>query len=318
MSKWTTDLIPDLSGRTALVTGANSGLGLVTARELARKGASVVMACRDPGRGGAAVDGVRAELPGAEVRLEALDLADLSSVSALAERLPEESLDLLVNNAGIMAPPRSHTRDGFELQFGTNHLGHFALTGLLLARLLAASQPRVVTVTSGAHWIGSIDFDDLQSEKHYWRWTAYGQSKLANLLFARELDRRSKSGGASLRSVAAHPGYSATHLQTSGPTLGGSLLNPVRRASFGLFNKVAAQSDEMGALPQLYAAVEDIPGGSLVGPDRFDQMAGHPKLVGSSGAGKDEAKAARLWDVSRELTGVGFDELAAQNQGQAA
>jgi NAD(P)-dependent dehydrogenase (short-subunit alcohol dehydrogenase family) len=310
MGKWTADQIPDLGGRTALVTGANSGLGLVTARELARKGATVVMACRDAGRGGGAIDAVRKEIPGADVRLESLDLADLSSVSALAERLPEERLDLLFNNAGIMAPPRTETADGFELQFGTNHLGHFALTGLLLGRLLAAPAPRVVCVTSGAHRIGSIDFDDLQSEKHYWRWTAYGQSKLANLLFARELARRSESAGARLRSTAAHPGYSATHLQTSGPTLGGSLLNPLRKASFGVFNKVAAQSDEMGALPQLYAAFEDIPGGSLVGPDRFDQMAGHPKLVGSSGASKDTETARRLWDVSRELTGVGFDELS--------
>lgn len=310
MSDWTTDEIPDLSGRTALVTGANSGLGLVTARELARKGASVVMACRDPGRGGTAVDRVRSELPGAEVRLEALDLADLSSVSALAERLPEKQLDFLFNNAGIMAPPRTETVDGFELQFGTNHLGHFALTGLLMERLLAAPAPRVVCVTSGAHWIGSIDFDDLQSENRYWRWTAYGQSKLANLMFARELARRSEAAGVPLRSTAAHPGYSATHLQTSGPTLGGGLLNPVRKASFGLFNKVAAQSDEMGALPSLFAAIEEIPGGSLVGPDRFDQMAGHPKLVGSSGASKDTETAARLWDVSRELTGVGFEALA--------
>ncbi|CAN5512803.1 oxidoreductase [soil metagenome] len=309
MSDWTPADIPDLSGRTALVTGANSGLGLVTARELARKGANVVMACRDPGRGGAAVDGVRADVPGAEVRLEALDLADLSSVSALAERLPEKRLDLLFNNAGIMAPPRNETADGFELQFGTNHLGHFALTGLLLERLLAGPAPRVVSVTSGAHWIGSIDFDDLQSEKRYWRWTAYGQSKLANLLFARELARRCEAAGTPLRSTAAHPGYSATHLQTSGPTLGGGILNPIRKASFGLFNKVAAQSDEMGALPQLFAAFEEIPGGSLVGPDRFDQMAGHPKLVGSSGASKSTEAAGRLWDVSRELTGVGFEAL---------
>lgn len=309
MSDWTTADIPDLSGRTALVTGANSGLGLVSARELARKGASVVLACRDPGRGATALNRLNSELPGATLRLEALDLADLSSVSALAERLAEERLDLLVNNAGIMAPPRSETADGFELQFGTNHLGHFALTGLLLQRLLASPDPRVVTVTSTAHWIGGIDFEDLQSENRYWRWTAYGQSKLANLLFARELARRAERSGAPLRSTAAHPGYSATHLQTSGPTLGGGLLSPIRKAGFGLVNKVAAQSDEMGALPQLYAAVEDIPGGSLAGPDRFDQMAGHPKLVGSSGASRDESSAARLWDVSRELTGVGFDAL---------
>ena len=310
MSDWTTQDMPDLSGSTALVTGANSGLGLVTARELARKGASVVMACRDASRGGAAVDGLRSELPSAEVRLEALDLADLSSVSSLAERLPEERIDILVNNAGIMAPPRQQTAEGFELQFGTNHLGHFALTGLLLERLLAAPAPRVVTVTSTAHWIGRIDFDDPQSEQRYWRWTAYGQSKLANLMFARELARRAESAGSPLRSTAAHPGYSATHLQTSGPTLGGGLLNPVRKASFAIFNSVAAQSDEMGALPQLYAAVEDIPGGSLVGPDRFDQMAGHPKIVGSNAASKDEANAASLWELSRELTGVGFDQLA--------
>ncbi|HEY8770474.1 MAG TPA: oxidoreductase, partial [Thermoleophilaceae bacterium] len=212
--------MPDQSGRVAVVTGANSGLGLVTARELARAGASVVLACRNTSKGERAIEELRAAVPGADAKLEALDLADLDSVRDFASRIASERghLDLLVLNAGVMAPPRRTTKDGFESQFGTNHLGHFALTGRLLPTLLAASEPRVVTLSSGVHRMGSINFDDLQRERRYNNWLAYGQSKLANLIFAVELQRRASTAGTNLLSLAAHPGYSATNLQFAGPT----------------------------------------------------------------------------------------------------
>ncbi len=290
-----------------VVTGANSGLGLVSARELARAGATVVMGCRHETRGEVARRDVAA-VAATEPELERLDLASLESVRAFASNVAARhpKLDVLMNNAGIMAPPRSETPDGFELQFGTNHLGHFALTGLLLDPVLAADAGRVVTLSSTAHWVGRIDLDDLQSERHYWRWTAYGQSKLANLLFARELQVRA---GDKLLSVAAHPGYAATRLQTSGPGAGGGPFASARKLGMRALNAVVAQSDEMGALPQLYAAVEEVPPGSFVGPSGRDQMRGHPKLVGSTKAGTDMDVASRLWEVSAELTGVGFDAL---------
>jgi NAD(P)-dependent dehydrogenase (short-subunit alcohol dehydrogenase family) len=309
---WTAADIPDQSGRVAVVTGANSGLGLSTARELARKGATVVMACRDPGRGEAARDEVAATASG-EAVLERLDLADLESVRDFAARVAagRPRIDLLINNAGVMAPPRRQTADGFELQLGTNHLGHFALTGLLLDPLLAAPGSRVVTTTSTMHWIGRVDFDDLQRERGYNRWFAYGQSKLANLLFARELQRRLGEAGADTISVAAHPGYAATHLQSTGPGAGGGLAARVWTATLAVGNRVLAQSEDMGALPQLYAATApDVPGGAFVGPSSFDQMRGRPKFVRSTRAGADMDTAARLWDVSAELTGVDYAALA--------
>lgn len=208
MRGWTADDIPDMAGRRAIVTGANSGIGYHTALQLARHGASVVLACRSAERGLRAFERVKAAAPDAAITLGSLDLADLSSVRRFAAE-QQEPLDILVNNAGVMAIPRRTTADGFEMQFGTNHLGHFALTGLLLPALQAAPSPRVVTVTSGVAWTGRLRFDDLQGERGYRRWAAYGQAKLANLLFAKELDRR-VSG---LTSVAAHPGYAATNLQ---------------------------------------------------------------------------------------------------------
>ena len=217
--EWTTADIPAQSGRVAIVTGANSGLGLVTARELARAGARVVMACRDEGKGREAVRAVEVRAPGSGVEVEQLDLAALDSVRAFAERVRERhpQIDLLINNAGVMAPPRRETADGFELQFGTNHLGHFALTGLLLDALEGREDARVVTLSSGVHRGGRIAFGNLGGERRYFRWSAYSQSKLANLLFALELDRRLRAAGSAIKSLAAHPGWSATNLQSSGP-----------------------------------------------------------------------------------------------------
>jgi NAD(P)-dependent dehydrogenase (short-subunit alcohol dehydrogenase family) len=305
--KWTADQIPDQSGRVVVVTGANSGLGLVTARELARAGASVVLACRNTSKGEQAIAEVLAAVPGADVKLEALDLADLESVRDFAGRIgsEREHLDLLVNNAGIMAPPRRSTKDGFESQFGTNHLGHFALTGRLLGKLLAAEEPRVVTLSSGAHRMGTIKFDDLQREHHYNNWLAYGQSKLANLIFCFGLQRRASAAGTKLLSLAAHPGYSATNLQFAGPTAF------YERAFMGIANKVYAQSAEMGALPTLYAAtMPDIPGGSFIGPDGFMEGRGHPHIVTGAGKAYDEDTWRRLWEASEELTGVHYEFAA--------
>lgn len=307
--KWTTADIPDQSGRTAVVTGANSGIGLIAARELARKGAAVVLACRNTAKGDAATAAIRQDAPGAAVEVRALDLADLSSVHAFAEA-QAGSLDLLVNNAGVMGIPRAHTKDGFEMQFGVNHLGHFALTGLLMPQLRQAENPRVVTLSSTAHKVGRINFDDLQGERRYFRWAAYAQSKLANLLFAYELQRRADDAGLPLKSTAAHPGYAATNLQTRGPEAGG-VLTRIEDAFMAVANRVVAQSDEMGALPTLYAAVEELPGGTYVGPDGFQEQRGHPTPVGSTSASKDREAARRLWQVSEELTGVQYDLTAA-------
>ena len=307
---WSPSDIPDQSGRLALVTGANSGLGLATSRELARAGARVVMACRDPDRGADALAAVLSAVPGASVELASLDLASLASVSELAGRMLAEhpSIDLLINNAGVMATPRRLTEDGFELQLGTNHLGHFALTGRLLPALLRGEGTRVVTVSSGAHRGGRINFDDLVGERRYFRWAAYGQSKLANLLFAYELERRAEADGAPLASMAAHPGYAATDLQSSGPGIGGGLFAAANTAAMAVANRLIAQSADDGALPSLYAATfPGLPGGSFVGPDGPFEARGAPRVVGSSPASKDASTAKRLWEVSEELTGVSFD-----------
>ena len=307
MTAWTLADMPGLRGRAALVTGANSGIGLVAARALARAGARVVLASRDVAKGEAAAETISPG-PGGDVVVARLDLADLASVRELVAAR-SEPLDLLVNNAGVMALPYRTTADGFERQLGTNHLGHFALTGLLLPHLLGSSSARVVTVSSGAHRIGAIDFDDLQSERSYSKWRAYGQSKLANLLFAFELQRRVDARGTPLRSVAAHPGYAATNLQAAGPRMEGSSIG-VRLSQLG--NKLLGQSAERGALPTLYAATApDLPGGAYVGPDGPMEMRGHPTLVGTSDAARDPETARRLWQVSEELTGVRFDFVPA-------
>jgi len=295
--KWTTEQMPDQGGRTAVVTGANSGLGLETARQLARKGARVVMACRNLEKGEAA----RRDVEGAE--LEQLDLASLESVRAFAERFraSHDGLDLLINNAGVMAPPRQRTADGFELQFGTNHLGHFALTGLLIGAMEGREDGRVVTLSSQAHRTGRIAFDNLGGDRHYFRWRAYGQSKLANLIFALELERRLSAAGSTIKSMAAHPGYAATNLQFAAPPLADRLFMKVGNVLF-------AQSDEMGALPPLYAATEPgLPGGTYAGPDGLGERGGHPKPVVPSGAARNEEVAKRLWDVSEQMTGVRYE-----------
>ena len=301
--EWTADRIPDQSGRTAIVTGANSGLGLVTARELARAGARVVLACRNTEKGERALSDCEASAVGAPVELEQLDLASLDSVRGFAERFHagHEGLHLLINNAGVMAPPRRHTADGFELQFGTNHLGHFALTGLLIGAMEGRDDARVVTLTSNAHRFGRIAFDNLGGDRHYFRWRAYGQSKLANLLFALELDRRLRAAGSTVKSLAAHPGYAATNLQFAGPPA-------VDAAAMRVLNRLFAQDEEMGALPSLYAATEPgLEGGTFVGPDGFLEQGGHPKRVSPNSAARDEEVARRLWEVSEEMTGVRFE-----------
>jgi NAD(P)-dependent dehydrogenase (short-subunit alcohol dehydrogenase family) len=294
--RWTASDIPDHSGRLAVVTGGNSGIGFVTARDLAGAGATVIIAARDVGKGEAA----GRLITGGNVEVRRLDLADLASVRSFAAEF-EGPLHLLINNAGIMAPPRRLTVDGFESQFGTNHLGHFALTGLLLPRLLAADRPRVATVSSGAHRIGTIKFDDLQREHGYQSWLAYGQSKLANLMFCFELQKRALAAGTDLLSMAAHPGYARTNLQFAAPPWYEQLIMRVT-------NPVLGQSADMGALPTLYAATAPaVPGGSFIGPDGFMEQRGYPHIVTAAGKAYDEAAWARLWAASEELTGVTYD-----------
>ena len=305
--------IGDLTPMTALVTGANSGIGYQAATALARGGARVLLTSRDPWRGDEALGQLRVAVPGAVVELAALDLADLRSVRALAERLTGslDRLDLLVNNAGVMATPRRTTADGFELQLGTNHLGHFALTGLLLPLLLVGGSEhrpaRVVTVSSGAHRFGRIDRGDLMGERRYRPWRAYGQSKLANLLFMLELARRADRAGVRLASVAAHPGYAATNLQAVGPAMTG---NRMMGRLTELGNRLLAQSAEQGAWPTLRAATDPVAaGGDYFGPDGLGESRGRPTRVGMSAAARDADTAAWLWDRSIELTGVDYPEL---------
>jgi NAD(P)-dependent dehydrogenase (short-subunit alcohol dehydrogenase family) len=284
-----------MTGRSVIVTGANSGIGRATARALARAGARVVLAVRDVDKGAAAA----ATMPGAtEVRR--LDLASLASIREFAAGWDGE-LDLLINNAGVMVPPFTRTEDGFELQFGTNHLGHFALTNLLLDHITG----RVVTVSSTGHRFGTIDFDDLNWERRpYKPWRAYGQSKLANLLFTAELQRRLTAAGSPVLATAAHPGYAATNLQFRSGRRALEIVSTIG-------NRLLAQDEDGGALPTLYAATADIPGNSFAGPGGFMEQRGAPKLVGRSDAAQDADVARRLWDVSAELTGVVLTAAAA-------
>ncbi|MTD53317.1 oxidoreductase [Amycolatopsis pithecellobii] len=296
MTTFSTSDIPSLAGRTVVITGANSGIGLATARALAAKDARVVLAVRDPAKGR-----VAAVTMTGRVEVRRLDLADLSSVRAFAGEFTDPA-DVLINNAGVMIPPLTRTVDGFELQIGTNHLGHFALTNLLLPQI----RDRVVTVSSNGHKVGAIDFDDLNWErKPYRAMAAYAQSKLANLLFTSELQRRLAGAGSPVIATAAHPGMAATNLVRFD---GRRVRYLAQKAVAGLF----AQSVDAGALPTLYAGVADIPGNSYAGPSGFMEGRGAPELVGRSAKAQDTEVARRLWDVSEKLTGVTFPRLARQ------
>ncbi|HVA75700.1 MAG TPA: oxidoreductase [Acidimicrobiales bacterium] len=290
MPTFTASDLPDMKSRTVIVTGSNSGIGRAAARALASRGARVVLAVRNLDKGREAAETMQGDT---EVR--SLDLASLESVRRFAVEWNGD-VDILINNAGVMVPPLARTVDGFEMQLGTNHLGHFALTNLLLDRITS----RVVTISSYVHHFAKVDFDDLNWErKRYRAWRAYGQSKLANLLFTADLQRRLAAAGSNVTAVAAHPGYAATNLQSHSG-----------RRSMDFFmaigNRLFAQDDQGGALPTLYAAVADIPGNSYVGPGGFMEQRGSPKLVGRSRAARDADAARRLWEVSEELTGVKF------------
>lgn len=306
---WSPADIPSLAGCTAVVTGANSGIGLRTAIELDRRGAVVTLACRDPRRGERALAQLVEETGSSTARLGHLDLASLSSVHAFASTW-DGPLDLLVANAGIMAVPQGWTADGFERQLGTNHLGHFALTGLLLPALRQAEAGRVVVVSSNAHRIGRIDFDDLQGVSSYRRWARYGQSKLANLLFVHELDQRLRAGVDSVTVVAAHPGLANTNLSSGFTGPAGALRTVVRALEWRISQSAAA-----AALPSLRAAtMPDVRGGEYYGPDGLGQGRGAPVLVSRSQAARDDAVAARLWQVSEDLTGVTYPNLPAADE----
>jgi len=298
---WTADQVPDLTGKTFVVTGGNSGIGLEAARVFVQKGGRVVLGCRSAERAMPAVTVLAAERPGADVSFLAVDLADLASIRRFAERLHTECkcIDVLVNNAGVMRLPQSKTADGFEMQFGTNHLGHFALTGLVLDLLLAAPKPRVVTVGSHAHRKGEIHFDDLMSEQRYDRWEAYCQSKLANLLFHFELGRRSD-----ILTAACHPGYTATKLVSANARLRGST---VAQGFWAVVNRFIAQDAASGAQPTIYAAtMPDVQVGDYYGPNGFMEMWGAPVKVEATAAAHDPERAARLWTASADLTGVTY------------
>lgn len=309
---WESEQIASQSGKRVVITGSNSGIGFEAARVLAKKGANLVLAVRNLDKGDAAAEDLEAEIPGVKVDVMQLDLADLDSVHQFADdyRGRFDKLDILINNAGIMVPPYRETKDGFELQFGTNHLGHFALTGRLLEVLLATDKSRVVVVSSSAHTRGEINFDDLNfKQQSYRRFAAYGQSKLANLLFAYELQRRLESIHSSTICVACHPGFAATNLTAAGMGLGKSWIGK----SVGGFANVFAQSAGMGALPTLYAATEpSLEGGEYIGPTSRtgrNSMRGHPGIVTSNQRSLDADVAKRLWEVSEDLTGVHFSAL---------
>jgi NAD(P)-dependent dehydrogenase (short-subunit alcohol dehydrogenase family) len=308
MSELTAEGMPDMEGETVVVTGANSGLGYEGTKAFADAGATVVMACRSEERGEQAATNIRREIRGGNLIVRVCDLADLDSVAAFAKGLREEAdgIDVLCNNAGVMAIPRRETADGFEMQLGVNHFGHFALTGHLLPELRASEgESRVVTQSSQAHTAGEMDFSDLQSEQDYGKWSAYGRSKLANLLFAYELQRRLDDHDEDIVSVACHPGYADTDLQFRGPREMGS---SVRMGMMKVANKLLGQSADSGAQPMLCAATSDaVTGGEYVGPDGFMRMRGAPEFQESNAASKNETDAEQLWAVSEELTDVEYE-----------
>lgn len=304
---WHVENIPDQTGRTVVVTGANSGLGLETAKALAGAGADMVLACRNMEKGEAAVDQIRRETPQAHLELMTLDLADLRSVASFAQTFKQSRsrLDSLINNAGVMALPERRTVDRFEMQFGVNHLGHFALTGQLLDQLMATPESRVVTVSSLAHKFGRLNFKDLNWEdRHYNKWLAYCQSKLANLVFALELERKLQKADADVSSVAAHPGLAATNLQMVGPKMSGSKLGALNMKATNL---LLSQTQADGALPSLYAAAAPgVYGGEYFGPGGFAEMRGTPVKVDPAPRAKQEHPARELWRASEKLTGIKY------------
>ncbi len=306
--KWNIEDIPDQTGKTAIVTGANSGTGLQASKILAMKGAEVIMACRNTEKGTAALETIITEFPEANVKVMELDLASLNSIQSFTEDFKKkyQTLDILLNNAGVMQTPESQTADGFELQFGTNHLGHFALTGQLLEPLSKAKNARVVTMSSMAASAGKMHFENFNLEKEYGRTKAYSQSKLANLLFAYELQRKFEQANSSIISVAAHPGYTATNLQSAGPSMEGGRRWWARL--YKISNKIMAQNVKIGALPILCAATDSvIEGGDYIGPKGFRGMRGRPKKVRSSKQSYNEEDARQLWKMSEEMTGVNYN-----------
>ena len=305
-NRWTMADMPSQAGKIAVVTGGNSGLGYETVLALAGKGAQVVLACRNLDKGTQARAQVLTQVPQATIEVMALDLSSLASIRVFAEayRARYDKLDLLINNAGVMAPPRQETADGFELQFGTNHLGHFALTGLLLDLMARTPGSRIVNVTSSAQYMGKINFADLQSEQSYSRYGAYSQSKLANVMFTFELQRRLKAAGVDAISATAHPGISATNLQKNTVSISESGLEGV---VYGLMMPLFAQSQAQGALPQLYAAtMPEVKGGDHFAPNGFMEMRGYPKRKPAAKAAYNEVEAKRLWQVSESLTGIRY------------
>jgi NAD(P)-dependent dehydrogenase (short-subunit alcohol dehydrogenase family) len=310
-SGWTAERMASQAGKTVLITGANSGIGYQAALELARRGAHVLLGVRSAAKGSEALEKLSHAVPGAKAEVAEIDMASLTSIRAFAAGFAARglALDVLINNAGVMAlPQRELTADGFERQFGTNHLGHFALTGLLMPQLLqstAADAPRVVTVASLAHRNGKIDFANLQSERSYDPWGAYNNSKLANVMFALELDRRARAQHSRLASIPVHPGVSRTNIFSgTGP-------RDVKKMMVGLLGPLVSQDDAHGALPTLYAAtVPEANGGEYIGPDGFGELKGYPKVVEPRPQAKDVEVARRLWEVSEELTGVVYPPLA--------
>ncbi len=295
-SNWTAENIPDLTGKVAIVTGANSGIGYEAAQALACHAATVILACRNKAKGAAAIQQIERECPKARAELMPLDLSDLAAIHRFADEFAAhyDRLDMLINNAGIMMTPFGKTADGFELQFGTNHLGHFALTGLLLDPILHTRQARVITISSSGHRWGQIDFNNLNAEKGYDRGKAYSQSKLANLLFTYELQRRFQDAGVDAIAVAAHPGWTATNLA-------------VHWRMVRALTPFIGQKPPMGALPTLYAATApDVQGGDYYGPRGWQEIRGYPTKVRSTDRSHDMAVAARLWTISEELTGVRY------------
>ena len=302
--------VPALAGKTIIVTGANSGIGFEAARVFAERGADLIMACRSAERGHAAAERIRSASPEARIEVRPLDLASLASVREFARWFNDSraSLELLINNAGLMAIPRQITVDGFEMQLGVNHLAHFALTGLVLPKLLATPDARVVNLSSQAHLIGRMRWDDLDGQRNCHKWAAYGQSKLANLLFTFELARRLNARHATQRALACHPGYAATNLQLVGPSMEGSRLG---MAMMKLGNKLMAQSAADGALPTLYAATAAAAhSGEYIGPGGLFGRAGPPAPLRAMAAAYDASSMQRLWQISCERTGVSFTELS--------